>query len=86
MNVLLVFTILVIIAVSLLYLKNKENFYPYRGQYRGAVYQNLCEPDYGGILRYKREPQDGCLRTLEGSPFPQARCYYDRFMRKWCDY
>lgn len=86
MKLLLVLILSIIIVITLLCFKNKENFFPYGGQFRGAVYQNLCEPDYGGILRYKRELQDGCLRSHEGIPFPQATCYYDKFMRKWCNY
>ena len=42
---------------------NKINFFP--GSYfRTEIYENMCEPKYGGLLREKVRVRGSCLRKL----------------------
>jgi hypothetical protein len=80
--------LILIILLAILLLGNvAETFYGYQAPYfRSQAYQNVCEPDYGGLLRVKRTTQDNCLRTLDDAVPVQKpmECYYDEFMRKNC--
>ena len=79
--------ILMVIIFCLLIISftTNESFYGYKAPYfRSQAYQNVCEPDYGGLLRVKKTLQDNCLRTLEGPADSHMECYYDEFMRKNC--
>lgn len=80
--------LVLIILLAILLLGNiAETFYAYQAPYfRSQAYQNVCESDYGGLLRVKRTTQDDCLRTLEGPLYPRIQCYYDEFMRKNCSF
>ena len=77
---------LVVLLILLIVLPLYENFAFNAPYFRSQVYQNVCEPDYGGLLRVKRTLQDDCLRTLEGPLYPKIQCYYDEFMRKNCKF
>ena len=61
LSVLLLLLLLLILIVFPL----KENFSSKAPYFRSQLYQNVCEPKYGGLLRVKRSLQDNCLRTLE---------------------
>jgi hypothetical protein len=66
---------------------NNEGFYAFQAPYfRSQAYQNVCESDYGGLVRVKRTTQDNCLRTLDDAVPVQEpmECYYDEFMNKKC--
>lgn len=77
---------LVVLLILLIVLPLYENFAFNAPYFRSQAYQNVCEPDYGGLLRVKRTLQDDCLRTLEGPLYPKIQCYYDEFMRKNCNF
>ena len=57
--------ILILILLLLIVFPLKENFSYKAPYFRSQLYQNVCEPDYGGLLRVKRTLRDNCLRTLE---------------------
>ena len=61
LSVLLLLLLLLILIVFPL----KENFSYKAPYFRSQLYQNVCEPEYGGLLRVKRTLRDNCLRTLE---------------------
>ena len=66
---------LVLLLILLIVLPLYENFAFKAPYFRSQVYQNVCEPDYGGLLRVKRTLRDDCLRTLED---PKFQCYYEK--------
>jgi len=57
--------LLILILLLLIVFPLKENFSYKAPYFRSQVYQNVCEPKYGGLLRVKRSLQDDCIRTLE---------------------
>ena len=65
MNNKYILSVLLLLLLLLLLLPLKENFSYKAPYFRSQLYQNVCEPDYGGLLRVKRTLRDNCLRTLE---------------------
>jgi len=81
------FLIIIILVLILLISSKFQESFAYNAPYfRSQNYQNVCEPDYGGLLKVKRSLQDDCLRTLDGPLYPKIQCYYDAFMNKRCIY
>ena len=78
--------ILIILLIQLIIVNIKEYFAFQAPYFRSQVYQNVCEPKYGGLLRVKKELQDDCVKTMEGPPRQKIKCYYDKFMNQRCKY
>jgi len=65
MNNKYILSVLLLLLLLLIVFPLKENFSYKAPYFRSQLYQNVCEPDYGGLLRVKRTLRDNCLRTLE---------------------
>lgn len=68
--------LLVVLLILLIVLPSFEKFAFKAPYFRSQVYQNVCEPKYGGLLRVKRTLQDDCLRTLEDPKIMRKNCKF----------